>query len=88
MYLCEHVCVLTSVRVYLCEHMCVCVPACSLCYHVWNAGSPGVEDVGEVFNWPSCESYILFLFICLLLQISFYMSATQAPLEEMKMSVK
>ena len=40
-------CVLKSVLVYLCEH--VCVQACSLCYHVWNAGSPrGDEDVGEM----------------------------------------
>ena len=36
----------------------------------------------------SVRFYILSLFVCLLLQISFYMSATQAPLEEMKMSVK
>ena len=42
-------CLLTSVRVYLCQHVCVCVQACSLCYHVWNAGSPpGGEDVDEV----------------------------------------
>ena len=36
----------------------------------------------------SVRFYILSLFVCLLLQISFYMSATQAPLEVMKMSVK
>ena len=36
----------------------------------------------------SVRFYILSLFVCLLLQISLYMSATQAPLEEMNMSVK
>ena len=67
--------------------MCLCA---NLCYHVWNAGPPPRdEDVGQVLNWPPCESYISFpCFTCLLLQISFYMSATQAPLEEIKMSVK
>ena len=83
-------CVLISVLVYLCEHVCVCEQTCALCYHVWSAGSPpGDEDIGQVLNWPPCESSVPFpFFTCLLLQISFYMSATQAPLEEMKMSVK
>ena len=53
-------CVLTSVLVYLCEHVCVCEQNCALCYHVWSAGSPpGDEDIGQVLNWPPCESYIL-----------------------------
>ena len=85
---CVSVCVCVCVCVCLC--VCVCEQTCALCYHVWNAGSPpGDEDVGQVLNWPPCESYVPFpSFTCLLLQISLNMSATQAPLEEMKMSVR
>ena len=43
--------------------MCVCVQTYAFCYHVWNTDSPPrSEDVGEVFNWPPCESYVPFPF--------------------------
>ena len=43
--------------------MCVCVQTYALCYHVWDAGSPPRnEAVGDIFNWPPCESYVPFPF--------------------------